>query len=211
MFEPPRLSWKLLTALLLLSLVPVAAGTVRLMESFGGGSISPDNERFMTAPGPVVVHIVCATVFCLLGACQFDSALRLRYRLFHRIVGNVVAPCGILSALTGVWMTVRYAIPAPLQGSLLYGMRLAAGLGMAMAISLALVAVVRGRIAQHRAWMIRAYALGQGAGTQVFILLPMSLIAGAPIFMPRDVLMASAWVLNLAVAEWLIRRRPSFI
>jgi hypothetical protein len=81
------------------------------------------------------------------------------------------------------------------------------GLGMTLAIVLSVHAVLQGRIHQHRAWMIRAYALGQGAGTQVLILLPVTLVAGAPTFFLRDVLMASAWSLNAAFAEWLIRRR----
>jgi hypothetical protein len=41
----------------------------------------------------------------------------------------------------------------------------------------------------------------------VLILLPVTLMAGAPTFIFRDVLMASAWGLNLVFAEWVIRRR----
>jgi hypothetical protein len=54
--------------------------------------------------------------------------------------------------------------------------------------------------------MLRAYALGMGAGTQVLIMLPVTLIVGAPTYLLRDVLMTSAWVINAALAEWLIRR-----
>ena len=36
---------------------------------------------------------------------------------------------------------------------------------------------------------------------------PVTLLAGAPTFFFRDVLMASAWGLNLLFAEWIIRRR----
>jgi hypothetical protein len=104
-------------------------------------------------------------------------------------------------------MTAAYAIPAGLQGPLLYGVRMVVGLAMALAIVVSVQAVLKGRIAQHRAWMVRAYALGQGAGTQVLILLPVTLMAGEPTFFLRDVLMASAWGLNLAFAEWVIRRR----
>jgi hypothetical protein len=104
-------------------------------------------------------------------------------------------------------MTQRYAIPEALQGELLYLVRMLVGVGMSLAIVLSVHAVLQGRIQQHRAWMIRAYALGQGAGTQVLILLPVALIAGAPTFFFRDVLMVLAWALNLAFAEWLIRRQ----
>ena len=202
----PGPSWKLPASLLILSAVPVAAGIVRLMQ-LAGAEISADNARFIAVPGPVVLHILCAALFCVLGAFQFDTALRQRYPRWHRLSGRVAAPCGVLAALTGVWMTAAYPIPAALQGGLLYGARIAAGVSMAGALSLSLSAVLQGRIDAHRAWMIRAYALGQGAGTQVLILLPLSLVAGAPTYFLRDVLMASAWGLNLVVAEWLIRRR----
>jgi uncharacterized membrane protein len=198
-----RASWKLLMSLLLLSLVPVAAGVVRLVGLASGGDITPENMRFMASPAPVVLHVVSATLFCVLGAFQFDAA---RAPRLHRAAGRVVVPCGILAALTGLWMTAGYPIPAQLQGDLLYGVRMGVGLSMALAILVSVRAVLQRRIAQHRAWMVRAYALGQGAGTQVLILLPVTLIAGAPTFIFRDVLMALAWVLNMALAEWIIRR-----
>jgi len=199
---------------LLLSLVPVAAGAVRLIGlvglasgGSGAGAITPENARFMAMPAPVVLHIVSATLFCLLGAFQFDSAIRRRSPGLHRAAGRVLVPCGILAAVTGLWMTTGYAIPAELQGPLLYGVRIVVGVSMALAILVSVCAVLRRRIAQHRAWMVRAYALGQGAGTQVLILLPVTLVAGAPTFFFRDVLMASAWGLNVLIAEWIIRRR----
>ena len=197
----------------MLSFVPVVAGVVRLSSLAGGatgGGVTPENARFMAMPTPVVMHIVCASVFCVLGALQFDSALRQRFPRLHRMAGRVAAPCGIVAALTGLWMTAAYAIPAELQGPLLYGVRMVVGLAMTLAVVVSVRAVLQRRITQHKAWMVRAYALGQGAGTQVLILLPVTLLAGAPTFFFRDVLMASAWGLNMAFAEWVIRsRQPS--
>ena len=205
-----RPSWKLLISLLMLSLVPVVAGLVRLAglaSGTNGVSVEPENARFMTSPVPVVLHIVGASLFCVLGAFQFDSAIRQRHPHLHRIAGRVAAPCGMVAALTGMWMTAVYDIPAELQGQLLYAVRMAVGLAMALAIVVSVRAVLQRRLAEHRAWMARAYALGQGAGTQVLIMLPVTLIVGAPTFIFRDVLMASAWGLNVVFAEWIIRRR----
>ena len=191
----------------MLSFVPVIAGMVRLSGLASGDSVTPENARFVTMPTPVVLHIVCASMFCVLGAFQFDSALRQRFPRLHRIAGRVAAPCGIVAALTGLWMTAAYAIPAELQGPLLYGVRMVVGLAMTLAVVVSVRAVLQRRITQHKAWMVRAYALGQGAGTLVLILLPVTLLAGAPTFFFRDVLMASAWGLNMAFAEWVIRSR----
>jgi hypothetical protein len=62
--------------------------------------------------------------------------------------------------------------------------------------------------------MIRGYAIGQGAGTQAFTHLPWILLLGTPGELPRAVLMAAGWVINIAVAEWIIRRpsiRPALV
>ncbi|MCV2353474.1 DUF2306 domain-containing protein [Paucibacter sp. B2R-40] len=191
--------------LLFLSVVPVAAGAARLMQMLAGDMSS--SARFMSMPGPVLLHIVAAALFCVLGAFQFDAALRRRNRRLHRYSGRLVAACGLLAALTGLWMAARLPIPAEQQGPLLYAARMLVGLCMAGTIVAAVRAVLLGRFDQHRAWMIRAYALGQGAGTQVLFLLPVALVSGAPTYRLRDLLMASAWGLNALVAEWLIRRR----
>jgi len=57
--------------------------------------------------------------------------------------------------------------------------------------------------------MLRAYAIGMGAGTQALILMAGEMIAGKPSVLSRAVLMGAAWVINLAVAEWIIRKRPA--
>jgi hypothetical protein len=54
--------------------------------------------------------------------------------------------------------------------------------------------------------MLRAYAIGMGAGTQVLTHLPWFILFGQPIEGPRAVLMIGAWIINLAVAETLIAK-----
>ena len=135
-------SWKLPTSLLLLSLVPLVAGGVRLAGLAGGtsgGGVTPENARFMENPAPVVLHVLSASLFCVLGALQFAAALRQRFTRLHRIAGRVAAPCGIVAALTGLWMTAAYAIPAELQGPLLYTVRMVVGLAMALAVIVSIV------------------------------------------------------------------------
>lgn len=66
----------------------------------------------------------------------------------------------------------------------------------------------RGEVQRRRAWMMRGYAIGLGAGTQALTLAAGELIAGPPSELSRALLMGAAWVINLAVAELAIRRRP---
>ena len=78
---------------------------------------------------------------------------------------------------------------------------------MVVSIVLGFAAIRRGDVIGHRAWMIRGYALGLGAGTQVLTLMAGEVIAGPPSELSRALLMGAAWVINLAVAEWAIRKR----
>jgi hypothetical protein len=80
---------------------------------------------------------------------------------------------------------------------------------MVVSIILGFAAIRRGDVTEHRAWMMRGYAIGLGAGTQVLTLMVGEMIAGKPGELGRALLMGAAWVINLAVAEWAIRRRSA--
>ncbi len=197
--------WLVPIGLILLSLIPILGGAFRLTELTGGAAITPDNARFFDSPIPIVVHIVSVTVFSLLGAFQFVPALRGR-RSWHRIAGRILIPAGLLVALSGLWMTLFYALP-PQDGVLVFVFRLVFGTAMLASIILAILAIRRRNFAQHGAWMTRAYAIALGAGTQALLLIIPELLSTRPDVTTRGVLMGAAWVINLAVAEFAIHRR----
>jgi hypothetical protein len=197
--------------LVLLSLVPTLGGVMRMMNLSGEAAVRPENVRFAAAPIPIVIHIISATLYSLLGAFQFARAFRLRWPRWHRRAGRVLVVAGLLAAGTGLWMTVFYPIPADLQGPITYGVRLVVGSAMLAAIVLALSSILRRDVARHEAFMIRAYALAQGAGTQAVILGPWTVITGQSGGFTRDLLLTLSWAINLAVAEliiWSRRRSP---
>jgi hypothetical protein len=105
-------------------------------------------------------------------------------------------------------MTLFYPRPVG-DGDLLAGFRLVFGTAMVVSIVLGLAAIRRRDIARHRAWMTRGYAIGLGAGTQALIHVPWFLIFGTPGELPRALLLGAGWVINLAVAERIIRSRPA--
>lgn len=196
----------LVAGLLVLSVVPLASGAFRLTQLAGGAEITPANVRFFASPLPVVLHIVSAAVYALLGAFQFAAGFRRRYPGWHRAVGRLLVGCGLVVGLSGLWMTLFYPWPDG-DGALLYALRLVFGSAMVVAILLGVTTIRRGEIQRHRAWMARGYALGLGAGTQVLTLAAGEVIAGPPSEFGRALLMGAAWVINLLVAEWAIRRR----
>lgn len=192
--------------LVLLSLVPAIAGTARITEVAGGAELTPENARFLTAPIPVLLHIGPAIVFSLLGAFQFSAAFRRRHPRWHRAAGRVLLPAGLLVAVSGLWMTVTYPWPAG-DGVGVFVERLVFGSLMLVSMLLGVRALLRRRFEEHGHWMIRAYAVGMGAGTQVLTHLPWFLFVDMrPGETPRAIMMGLAWVVNLAVAEWVIRR-----
>jgi len=105
-------------------------------------------------------------------------------------------------------MTLFYPRPVG-DGDLLYALRLLFGSAMVLSIVLGFAAVRRRDMASHRAWMMRGYAIGLGAATQMLTQMAGELIAGPPSETIRALLMGAGWMINLAVAEWAIRKRPS--
>ncbi|WP_214318209.1 DUF2306 domain-containing protein [Nonomuraea sediminis] len=200
-----RAGWLVPAGLLLLDVVPMVAGAIRLGELTGGAAITPENARFFAAPLPVVLHIISVALFGVLGAFQFAAGFRRRRPGWHRLAGRLLVPCGLLAGVTGLWMTLFYPRPERV-GDLLTAFRLLFGTAMILSIVLGFAAIRRRDIARHRAWMTRGYAIGLGAGTQALVQVPWFVIFGTPGEVPTALLMAAGWLINLAVAEWVIRR-----
>jgi len=196
-------------ALVVLSVIPVVTGTMRLVEVLGGPHLMPANPRMVASPLPVVVHIASVVPFALAGAFQFSARLRRERPGWHRGAGRVLVGLGLAAALSGLWMTLIYA-RQPGTGEALFAFRIAAASGLGACLVLGFAAIRRGDVARHRAWLMRAYALALGAGTQVVTGAFRSAFLGTGV-LAGDLSMGAAWAINLAVAEVAIRRgrRPA--
>ena len=199
----------LVTALLLLSAPPLAAGVFRLSVLASESEITLTNERFFAVTLPVVLHILCSIVYAILGAFQFATGFRRRRLGWHRAAGLLLVLCGLMVGISGLWMTLFYPRVDGTGEQLLYIFRLMFGSAMVVFILLAIAAIRRGKVVQHGAWMIRGYAIGLGAGTQMLTLLVGEIIAGPPSEVSEALLMGAGWVINLVVAEWVIRKRSA--
>ncbi|MEU6135116.1 DUF2306 domain-containing protein [Nocardioides sp. NPDC047086] len=196
-------TWPVPAALLALVAFPLVAGTLRLLELAGGPVVLPQNPRVDASPAPVIVHVLAAATYAVTGAFQFPARIRRAHPAWHRRTGRVLVVAGLAVAGSGLWMTLFYA-GAP-GGGLLWSVRIVVSTAMGAALVLGFAAIRRRDIPTHRAWMIRAYALALGAGSQVF-----TQGVGEAVFGTGELSTAlsitAGWVLNVTVAEWIIRR-----
>ena len=196
--------WLIAILLMLVSAIPIAVG-IYVIAELAAGHVRPETIRHIASPGPVVLHVLAAAAFATLGALQFVSAVRLRFPGWHQVVGRVLMVCGLIAGLSGMWMTLFYQ-RLPDTNDLLFAIRLVFSSAMLVFIVLGFVAIRRRNVPQHRAWMMRAYAIGLGAGTQALVFMVAEGVVGAPDQMGKALLMGAAWLIDLAVAELVVRR-----
>ena len=127
-------------------MIPVAGGTGRLIEVLGGPEVLPTDARFAASPVPLVVHIVAAVVYAVLGAFQFSARLRRRHPGWHRRAGRLLVVLGLAVAVSGLWMTLAYPQKEG-TGDILWATRLLVSSGMGASLILGVVAI---RQPQHR-------------------------------------------------------------
>lgn len=157
-------------------------------------------------------HIVTAGLALLVGPLQFSAALRRRAPQVHRWIGRTYVVGVGLGSLAAFVMS--FVSSVALLGFFGYG-TLAVLWGWTT--SRGYRAVRAGRIPEHRAWMIRSFALTYAAVTLrawliVFIVL-LNVVAGGRLSGAEIYAVAYApvpflcWLPNIVVAELLIRRR----
>jgi uncharacterized membrane protein len=188
-----------------LALFGILPGLARLLIALAGGdpeaAQGSDTGASRLLP---IVHGASGTLFAVLGAFQFPTALRRGHRTWHRRTGRLLVPLGLMAAVSAIWLTLFYPHLHD-SGALLSVFRVIFASALAASIVVAFTAIRRREIARHREWMMRAYALSLGAATQIFTLGFGQAIFGDNVT-STALLTGAAWVINLAIAEWVIRR-----
>jgi hypothetical protein len=181
-------------------------------------SLDPDRSRIPVTTelhyATLVVHVLTAATALLLGVLQLVPRLRAR-RGLHRRLGQAFLLAGVVAfGLTGIPL----ALTTPDGNVTRYGI-LVPAVGWLVCAALGWTAIRRRRLAAHRAWMIRTYALTLFAIT-TRMMVPVLIVLQMPFQDDRSpsavrALVASTipygqwlgWIVNLAVAEYIIRRR----
>jgi uncharacterized membrane protein len=162
----------------------------------------------------LVIHVPCAAAAMILGALQFVPRIRANRRR-HRIIGRTFLGLGTVAfALTGIPL----AITTPDGNLTRFAVLVPAMLWPCVAVT-AYRAIRAGDVERHREWMTRLYAITFFAITARMVT-PLLLLAQVPVMQSRydgDVQAAVTasipygqwlgWILNLALAESILRRR----
>jgi uncharacterized membrane protein len=127
------------------------------------------NPGFLEHPVVTRLHVGLGAVYLALALPQFAARLRARRPAWHRSVGRAAAGAGAVAAVTALVMMTLF----PFAGA---ATLIVAGPFAA----LFLLSLVRGvrlaqqrRIAEHREWMIRAFAIGTAIATMRLLFVPL--------------------------------------
>ena len=205
MRNPIPCAWRIPAVLIFLSLVPFGATTNRLIWLFDGDAApDPAMDRFAGDWLMLAVHILSGSLFLILAAIQFSPERQMRHRSWHRGAGKLAMLAGVLSGLSGVLLVIAYP-PSALATPLMDGVRIVFGAALAATITLAYLAIRRRDTTNHRAWMIRAFALGIAGTTQALVIGLWLAIVGALTPESATILITLGFTINIAIAEWRIR------
>lgn len=209
MHNPIPRSWRTPLILTCLSLVPILATASRLI-SFSGSEVEtdPNLERFDGTFEMLIVHILAGSLFLLLSAVQFSSELRLAHPAWHRNSGKVAMVAGIVAGVSGVWLILFYP-PSELATPTMDALRILFGSALISSILLAFLKIRQRNVSGHRAWMIRAFALGVAGSTQALVIGTWIVAIGPLTPNSATALITIGFLINIVIAEWRIRVRSN--
>ena len=190
--------WPLGIVVGFLALVGVAASAAHYL-------VEPYNPGFLEYPTIVAVHVVLSGIYMLFAPFQFVKRIRSRHLAYHRRMGRVLVALGLVVGATALFL----GLVIPFSG---WAERMLIGLfgGLFLfALGKGFVHVRAGRVAPHREWMIRAFAVALAIATQRLIFILSLLVVGDPTYGQVVTLSVAAWsaalVVHSSLAEVWIR------
>ena len=191
---------------LLLAFLPAIPilSSLALMFQIPSGTYAEDSAHLAVAPISLFVHALAGFAFGITGPVQFVRALRNRFGALHRALGRIFVLSGAVIGLSGLSILAQVTSQRTPMVDIARGFF---GLALLIALAMAMVAIRNRDFLRHRAWVIRSYAIGMGLGTVALVFIPLYIVTGQPpIGLTSDILLVVTWLLNIAVAEVIIRR-----
>lgn len=198
--------WRVPAILVVISLVPFAATTNRLLWlSDPQSAPDPAMAHFSGEWTTLIIHIVFGSLFLMLAAVQFSPDLRLKNGHWHRILGRCCMVAGLIAGLSAIWLVLGYP-PSHLATTVMDTVRALLSVTMVVCILQAFIAIRARNISRHRAWMIRTFALAVAGTTQAFLIGFWIALSGSLTPTSATALIILGFVINIIFAEWRIQR-----
>jgi uncharacterized membrane protein len=189
--------------LVFLTAIPVLNSLV-LVFQIPSGIYSKESAHLAVAPVSLFVHALAGVAFGIIGPVQFVRALRHRFGRLHRVLGRIFMLSGATIGLSGLSILAQVTSQRTPMVDIARGFF---GLALLVALAMAIAAIRNRDLPRHRAWVIRAYAIGMGLGTVALVFIPLYIVTGQPPIGPTsDILFVVSWLLTIAIAEVVVRR-----
>jgi uncharacterized membrane protein YozB (DUF420 family) len=199
-------------ATIVLTLIAAAAVLHRFIALFtplrSAGPMAGADGVFLANRALTLGHISLGMLYLGLAPFQFARGLRSRRPELHRAMGRATLAIGLGTGVTALGMASRASIgglnesaaavvfASLFLGSLVMGWR----------------SILRGAVAQHREWMLRAYSIALAIATIRPIIAILFVATASSGLSPRDFFGTGFWIgftLHLAAAQvWIDWTRP---
>lgn len=120
----------------------------------------PYARNYVLHPWPAALHIVPGLVYIIGSMFQLSAGFRRKHLTLHRRLGRVLIPSGMVAAVFAIVIGLSHPYDGITEGSA----TVVFGTWFLACLMLAFLAIRRRDIAQHRRWMVRAFAVGIGIG-----------------------------------------------
>lgn len=182
------------------ALLCVALALFSYRYLFQVGMIPPVIANNLFIKPWLMVHVAGAATALLIGPIQFFSKLRARFGALHRWIGRTYVASCLLGGAAGFVLALG-ASTGPIST---LGFSSLAVLWI-VTTSFAWRRAMQGRFIEHRAWMIRSFALTLAAVT-LRLYLPLHLLFNVSFDDAYRAISFLCWVPNLLVAELYMRK-----
>ena len=182
--------------------IPVLNALVQVFQ-IPSGTYADDSARLAIAPVTWFAHVMAGVAFGITGPLQFVRALRNRFGALHRVSGRIFVVAGAILGLSGLSLLAQVTSVRTPPADVARGLF---GLTLLIALVMAMAAIRNREFLRHRAWMIRAYAIGMGLAAVALVFFPIYLVTGQPpMGLASDILFVASWLVTIALAEVVIR------
>lgn len=166
---------------------------------FGSAAIPETIAANRYFHGWVLVHAASSATALLLGPLQFVATLRQNRPHMHRSIGAMYVTACLAGGLSALPLAIG-TVAGPVATA---GFSALGAAWMATTV-VAVNSILTGKVAAHRRWMIRSFALTLSAVTLRLYLFAAGML-GIDFFLAYPAIAWACWLPNILLVEWYLR------